>query len=269
MGTDMIDFAAVVTDEPVGSGQYRYIATHAWSMASFGTATRIYGAYLGEHLMREWVPVDPRQDWLLERENTDRRQWLVGSAEQAVADGFELRDGWPSGRWRAPYGDFYAADAHREPGPRPGWWQVPTPEFLVGLPRDPQRLHQRLSTDSRDDRPGYTGVLVYALDALRTGLVPADLRAALYRALLMLPGMTIVESAQNLDGVPAVALVHDDGTRRTEVFIDPANGHFIGERDTVTSNTDRGLKAGTVTKHTAVRTATADAIGGVPASVDR
>lgn len=252
-----------VIDEPIEPGQYRYLATRAWWMASFGSRRRSY-AYLAEHLMREWIPADARDDWLLERENTGRRQWVLGTAEQAIADGFEVVDSWPTGRWRAPYGNYYARDQHSTTDAEPGWWQLPTADFLAGLPRDPERLLQRLKADGREDRPGYTGALVYALDALRTGLIPADLRAALYQALLKLPGMAAVDGATNLDGSAAVALVHNDGTLRTEAFIDPTNGHFIGERDTVTG---RGhLPSGTVTASTAVHRVTVDTVGARPAS---
>src|SRR6266536_2371760 len=101
--------------------------------------------------------------------------------------GLRSKDRWPTGRWRAPHGNFFAADAGQEPGPQQGCWQVPTPDFFAALPRGARRLHDRLRTDSPADRPGYTGVLTYAIYALQTGLVPADLRAALYRALLLLP----------------------------------------------------------------------------------
>jgi hypothetical protein len=79
--------------------------------------------------------------------------------------------------------------------------------------------------------PGYTGVLTYAVDALSTWLVPADLRAALYRALL-LPAITMTETAA--DGRHCVSLVLDDGARRTDLLIDSANGQFAGLRRTLT-----------------------------------
>ncbi|MBO0841121.1 MAG: hypothetical protein J2O49_09915, partial [Sciscionella sp.] len=72
------------------------------------------------------------------------------------------------------------------------------------------------------------------------------------------------DNAENLHGEPAVALVLDDGRNRTELLVDPANGRFIGERDTVSRADVRGLRPGTVTAFTAVRTATVDAIGEPP-----
>jgi hypothetical protein len=65
---------------------------------------------------------------------------------------------------------------------------------------------------------------------MQTGLVPADLRAALYRTLLLLPTATMSETAADKahQERPGVSLVLDDGTRRTEILIDSANGHFAG-----------------------------------------
>lgn len=75
-------------------------------------------------------------------------KWVLGNAERALADGFEVVDRWPTGRWRAPYGNYYARDQHSTTDAEPGWWQVPTADFLAGLPRDPERLLQRLKVDT-------------------------------------------------------------------------------------------------------------------------
>ncbi|MGH3436956.1 MAG: hypothetical protein ACRDRN_10880 [Sciscionella sp.] len=82
------------------------------------------------------------------------------------------------------------------------------------------------------NRAGYVGPWVYALDALRTGLVPADLRKGLYRALQQLPGVRPAASATNLEGAPALALVLELSPIRQEMLTDPRTGHYIGERQT-------------------------------------
>jgi len=255
---------AVVTDDPAAPTQYRYIGTHAWWLASFGAGTKQY-AYLGENIVRQWVPVDPQREWLLDRQVTGHRVWLSGSPEQALAEGVGVTDGWPAGRWRAAYGDYYTSPG-RKPTPRNGSWQQPTTEFLAGLPREPRALYSRLEADSPQDRPGYVGAVVYARDALRTGLVPASMRAALYQALLLVPGMVLEDNAQNADGQPGIALVMDDGVYRIEIVIDPGTGQFIGERETLASdNLDLSLAAGTVMQSTAVTTAIVGEIETLPA----
>jgi hypothetical protein len=232
-------------------------------MTSLGSARHRY-CYLAEHISQMWIPADQRQDWLLVRRSTGRRVWLLRSEQEAVRAGLDIREPWPTGRWRAPYGDFFAAASGRQPGSADGCWQSPTPSFLATLPRDPRQLLNRLQADSPNDRPGYSGVFTYATDALRTGLVPAGLRAVFYQALLLLPATQIADVPG--DGVGQhVSLRHDDGTVLREIFIETANGQFAGERATLTSATHE-LPAGSVTTCTAVSIATLDAAGQEPSS---
>lgn len=259
----MTDPAAASTDEPLGPDQCRYITTRAWWMATHSSPPHRY-SYLAEVISRIWVPSDQQKDWLMDRQLTGRRMWIRGSEEQAAQAGVQISDAWPTGRWRAPHGDFFAASAGQQPSPREGSWQIPTPEFLAALPRDPRQLLNRLQADSPNDSPGYIGAFAYAADALRTGLVPADLRAALYRALLILPDAQITEPADTEKGQD-IALSADDGHHRSEIFITSANGQFAGERSTVTRDTG-DLKTGTVTQSTAVTITTVDSIGQMPPS---
>jgi hypothetical protein len=263
------DLAIAVSDRPMASHQYRYVETHAWWLGTFGPHQ-----HLTEHRLRQWVPARPEREWVLERELTGAQTWLTGSAEEARDDGFDLRGIVPVGRFRAPYGDFDAGpDAElgldldttfcaRPRPPRRGSWQSPTPEFLQRLPRDPAALLARL----REDNPGsWFGPFAAAVTALRTALVPAELRAAFFRALSALPGVHIGDEALNIDGQACLAIVHDAGRTRTELLLDPADGQFAGERDTVRADSRCGLPAGTVISTTAVRTAVVDAAGELPA----
>jgi hypothetical protein len=254
------ELAIRTTDEPMQPDQYRYIATHAWWIGSFSHRDAVH-VHLSEHLLQQWTPAQPDRDWLLDREVTGRLTWLVGSGEEARAAGFDLFDAWPCGRFRAPHGDFYAQLHGAAPRRRSGGWTTPTPEFLARLPRDPDALRARLCEDSSPGR--YTGPFSTGLDALRTCLVPADLRAVLYRVLLGLPAVRIRE-VTDVDGNPCLALVHDDGPTRTELLIDPVDGQFAGERDTLRRGSPCGLTAGTVISSTSVRTAVVDRIGALP-----
>ena len=101
-------------------------------------------------------------------------------------------------------------------------------------------------------------------DAVRSGLVPADLRAALYAALTALPAVEVNGHATDCEGNPRLALVHDDGPTRTELIIDPVNGTFAGERDTLRTASRLGLPAGTVVLCTSVTTRVVDTLGGLP-----
>ena len=100
--------------------------------------------------------------------------------------------------------------------------------------------------------------MVFIADLLRTGLVPADLRAALYKAAAMIPGVTIMEGQANLDGRTGVAIGRTEGTlMRQEIIIDPKTGQVIGERQVLTK--DYGvMPTGTPLAWTAVETSVSD-----------
>jgi hypothetical protein len=250
-------------DRPLGPDQYRYVATRGWWMGSFGTSAGML-LHLTEQWIRQWIPARPERDWLLDREVTGRVRWLTGSAREAAAEGFDLADAVPTGRYRAAHGDYYAALDGLAPRRRPGSWHAPTTEFLAGLPRDPQALLTRLCADGPEGRAA-SQPFARAVGAMRSGLVPADLRAAFYAALVTLPAVSVDGCAKDLDSNARMAFVHDDGPTRTELFVDPADGGFAGERDTLRTRSRLGLAAGTVVLCTTVVSTVVDTIGGVPA----
>jgi hypothetical protein len=255
------DLSIAATDRPLRLDQYVYVETHAWWLSTHGPHQ-----LLAEHRLRQWVPADVERDWVLERETTGAQEWINGSAEAALADGYDLRPAAPVGRFRAPHGEFDSAADEEPPCGRArrtrGSWQTPTREFFARLPRDPETLVQRL----RDENTGsWFGPFAAGVTALRTCLVPAELRAALCLAMACLPGVRAAEGVENVDGVACLALVHDAGRTRTELMLAPADGQFAGERDTVRTGSRSGLAAGTVISSTAVRTAVVDAEGALPA----
>jgi hypothetical protein len=255
--------AVRTADRPLGPDQYRYIATRGWWMGSFGTSTGLL-LHLTEQWIRQWVPARPDRDWMLDREVTGRVRWLTGTAQEADDEGFDPAAGVPTGRFRATHGDFYAGLDGQRAGPRTGTWHTPTTTFLAGLPRDPRALLARLRADGPEGRTA-SQPFARATGTLRSGLVPADLRAALYAALAALPAVTLDEQATDCAGNARLALVHDDGPTRTELIIDPVDGAFAGERDTLRTASRLGLAAGTVVLCTSVTTSVVDTLGGLPA----
>jgi hypothetical protein len=175
------------------------------------------------------------------------------------------------GEWRARCGEFYRVPAIRSDEPCPAGpqdasgWQNPTPQWIAGLPRDPGDLYQRLSEDSLPNDRGNMEILVTAADALRTGRLPADLRAALYQALTYVPGLDVTDAVANLDGAKGTALgMTDRNGIRQEIIVDPATGRFIGEREVVTRTDELGLAPGTVIGFTSLKTAVVNRRGARP-----
>jgi hypothetical protein len=247
-------------DEPLGPGEYRYIATHAWWMATMDEYS-----YLAENVLETWVPADRTQEWLLRRDVTGARMWVSGTEEEARADGLPIDEpSWPEGEWRAPCGDFYAAEAGDEPCRGEGGWQRPTPEFLAAIPTDTERLYDRLRRDTAGRGSDENlEMVVYVADALRTGLVPAELRAAMYRVLAKVPGIQITEQVANLDGRRGTAYGISAGGHRHDIIVDPASGQFIGERQIAEEGRD-DLPDGTVTSSTSVTMSVVPAMGARP-----
>lgn len=240
------------------SADIRYIEYRAWWLAMGGTGNELQYAYVAENLLETWVPRDRAQEWLLRRTLTGRRRWLVGDESQPVAPG------WPTGEWRAPYGDFYAAERNRtQAESAPGLWHRPNPAWLDDLPRDPELLLSQLRASLPGHLRSEARLLRRAADALRTGELPADLIVALFQGLAGLPGVVVRESVADLDGRLGTALVAESDVQTEEVIFAPDAGEFLGERTTLTADSD-GVPAGTVTTFTSMNIALADALGVAP-----
>lgn len=238
-------------DEPLAPGAYRYVTTHAWELSVTVTEDGNY-AFLVEQLGETWVPADDSQAWLERDRETGAYKWVTGDEEAAKEAGLLPKPGKPVSS-SAPLCD--GGDCG---------WQNPSHEFLASLPRDATALYDRLRTDSRGkgSDPNLE-VVVYVADVLRSGMVPADLRAALYRALALVPTLEITEKVANLDGMKGTAYGVSAQGQRHDVIIDPKTGEFIGERQ-VTDDSESLIPPNTVTSYTSVTTAVAPKIGVVP-----
>lgn len=249
-------------DPPLRPDQYRYVTTRAWNLSTSVVGGKDFTA-LVESRSEVWVPADPTRDWLLVRGETGESKWLKGTEAAARAAGVPIDGAQPAERITAPCGRFYSGGVDSCTGP--GAWQVPTPAFLAGLPRDPAQLLARLERDAPDNSRGRAELLVYVADLLRSPmLVPADLRSALYLALARIDGLTVTPGAVDLDGRSGTALGIDDKQSRQEIIVDPATGEFIGEREVLLPSATY-LPPGTVTSYSSVRATVVDAIGQVPA----
>jgi len=109
---------------------------------------------------------------------------------------------------------------------------------------------------------------------LSSGLVPADLRAALYTvAATRIPGITVTDRTANLDGRAGVAVgrvqsgpAQSGSDVRQDIIFDSVGGQYIGERQvTIGANVQFDVPPGTAIESTAVAVEVADQ-PGFPAS---
>jgi hypothetical protein len=213
----------VQPDEPIGPDQYRYTASRSWHAVrdKTGKVHRDMSLLVMVGLeVEQWVPGDPTRECAFHVTNGDRK-YLIGDAELAELENLPLPE---------PGSDDYtrACDKSEDRG-----WVSPTPELLASLPRDPVQLHDRLRDDKermRDYSDDEIRVAASVNTLLMSGVVPADLRAALYRALAMTPGLTIIEQVADLDGRQGTAFGLRQGDHRLDIIINTATGQYVGSR---------------------------------------
>ncbi|MFF1609416.1 CU044_5270 family protein [Amycolatopsis sp. NPDC058278] len=262
------DMIHVTGEAPIPAGKFRYTETRGWYLVA--SKERQF-AFLAEELRQTWQPSDFDSEWLLKIRQTGNKQWLVGNEQTPTTEGQNKNEIRQSGEWRARGGQF-PEKALIFAGRGAGKWSAPTKQQLADLPRDPQQLYDLMLKDPYlANKPRGGGVLAVAATLLKTGVVPADLKEAVYRAVAKIPGLKITAQVANLDGRKGVALgvTPPDGTYLYEIIVDCDTGEFIGERTTqFTPGGDagiEGIKADTVTSYSSVRTAITDQAGTVPA----
>lgn len=262
------DMIHVTGEAPIPAGKFRYTETRGWYLVA--SKERQF-AFLAEELKQTWQPSDFDSEWLLKVSQTGNKQWLLGNEQTPTTEGQNKNEIRKSGEWRARGGQFPEM-ALLTAGRRAGEWGAPTEQQLADLPRDPQQLYDLMLKDPYlVNKPRGGGVLRLAADLLKTGVVPADLKEAVYRAVAKIPGLKITAQVANLDGRKGVALgvTPPDGGYLYEIIVDCDTGEFIGERTTLLmpggEGGIEGIKANTVTAYSSVRTAITDQAGTVPA----
>lgn len=253
--TRAADLASRVVDRPLAPGQYRYVRSRVEGITvELGSTTATYS----EIVQEEWIPADRRDEWMFRNRNVATR-WLEGHEGQGRPEpGSAFKDG---AEFRGTCGNYsYMAEGSPDRCVN-GEFHAPTPEFVAALPKDPAQMLARLKDAGQ---AGDSGALMQAREALNSGQYPAEVRATIFRALALLPGLVVTDNRANLDGKEGVALGMKYFEDFTEIIIDPANGDYIGGRETVAEDLpddQGGLEKGTVRSSSAVTTKIVDAQG--------
>jgi RNA polymerase sigma-70 factor (ECF subfamily) len=276
------------SDPPLAPGQFYYLRTVEVAGTQIGGTSCGDLFYLHKNVYETWVPKDWGDQWMYRRADNVAKEYLrPGDAAKVQRCAPEEPSSGPEVR-KAPAGMFYPDGVDRpdqqprdpsgaivyQPSPAEaakylagGSWQRPTPPFMAGLPRDPSQLLRRVYHDSAGRGRGKDDeAFVYIRDVLRSGVVPADLRAALFSAAALIPGVRLVSDSVNLDGRHGVAVaLSDHGDSRVELIFDPASGEVIGEREVaLKSGYIPGVRSGTTIEYTSVSRQIANAMGTVP-----
>ncbi|MFI5585486.1 CU044_5270 family protein [Amycolatopsis sp. NPDC051758] len=257
------DLSVGAVDQPVGPGQFRYVAEHTWVGRGVQTGDTTGYTYLWEQQIERWIPADAHDVWQEDRKILTTGKFLGGSVPQSQAPEPELTS-TDQGRWQGRCGDFFPKSKPAKKCDDPADWD--SPAFYATLPHDPAQLYTKLQelTKGRGSTPA--AMFHFGTEILRAGQMPAELRAQWYRALAKIPGMTVLAAETNLDGRTGVALGLDDRHEIRQLIIDPATGGFIGERTVAGAEpSEAWIKPGTELGASAITTAVAGRLGEVPA----
>lgn len=256
---EVLNNAAALTiktvDPVVGPGQYLKIdSTNLWLSTygvqnpseSIGSNTTVQ--WLDTEKMSMYVPANHDDEWVWDRSGRIPTTFF---SEQAKEIGLQQAQqmGDTSEHLKAAKGAFYDSTS-----------TFPSKKELAEYSRDPSMLLNGIYLKTLGAGQSVDGeALVYIADLLRTGLIPADLRAALYKAAALIPGVVVTENQATLDSQNGVAIGRVEGASnvRQDIIIDPANGQLIGERQ-VAMEAMGSVPAGATISWTSIRTTVVD-----------
>lgn len=236
------------SDPTVEAGQYLEVSTKQESQAAFGDANE-YSA-LVPYTITVYRPADVSAQWTLVRTSGEPTQFFpAASATEAAAE------------WKRE-GNAYPTETLHGAGGRFEGYADWTPAHLAEMPTDPDELSTWVSEHATGSASHEEAMTTLIGDDLATGLVPADLRSAMYEVLAKIPGTTITHDAVTLDGRTGTAIGRDEPNRdgeHSEIVIDPDTGAYLGSR-TLTGSASRVLPKGTVLDSSSVTTTVVDSV---------
>ncbi|XAS69469.1 CU044_5270 family protein [Micrococcaceae bacterium Sec5.7] len=242
--------ATIQTADPVvNAGQYLKIqSTNLWGSAAVDENGKEY-QWLDTEKQTMYVPANRDDEWVWERSGRIPTTFFDEASKQYVD---RIQAGGPEAYvLRGANGAFYGPGSEST---------FPSSSYLDSLSRDPRVLLDDIYQKTSGKGQSVDGeALVFIADLLRTGVVPGDLRAPLYKAAALIPGVTVTDEQATLDGRKGIAIgrVENFSHFRQDIIIDPHNGLPIGERQVLTE--PRGtMPVGTATSWTTVETTVAD-----------
>ncbi|MFK0008475.1 CU044_5270 family protein [Paenarthrobacter sp. NPDC090520] len=258
---EILDNAAATTiktsDPAVKPGQFLKVDTKAVYASTTTRADGTAVSWLDTTGGQVYIPGDLSGEWVWNREP---RVPATFFGEESKAEAERLMEAMKTensgpqleGILRGKGGDFYGSPQRI--------LDMPLPEAVKTLPREPQALLDLIYLKTKGKGPSAEKeALTTIASSLRTGVIPADLRAAMYKAAALIPGVVVADKQATLDGRQGIALgvAWAGGKFREDIIIDPATGLLIGER-TVYLVAESGIPANTASSWTAVRTSVVD-----------
>ncbi|WP_020391350.1 CU044_5270 family protein [Kribbella catacumbae] len=269
--------AAAHPEAPIPPGQYRQVTTLQTYIYEFGPDHKFRATTLMQ--VDEWLPADATRQHLERVLSPVRVDFATPEAKAAA------RTLAPQ-LFQRPKPSIYRVtckgaviDQRTQPqvlkAPCTPDWHHPTAEFLAKQPRDPDALLAKLRNEPlvkgpmtrlQDTREKNTPPDQKAFNrisgALASGILPADLRAALYQAARKIPGIQLLDDVVTLDGRHGRAIGFVYNGYRQDIIISPSNGQSLGSRLVVAdtaplngeSNVSGHLRPGDIYNATSITT---------------
>ncbi|RZB13642.1 hypothetical protein StrepF001_43010 [Streptomyces sp. F001] len=188
----------------------------------------------------------------------DAKQTVPVRDDQFVYTRVQGTDWWEAGKeWKYRRTDWQAVDGRREglatitvldppPGGGPFRGGKSTFDMVMGidpnnatyrkleaLPADPEKLYQKIWADTEGQGPTHEEAAMEMIDSMldRSVLIP-DVSAALYRAAAKIPGVTVVEDAQDAAGRHGIGLTFQDSDDLDTWVFDKTSLDYLGTDET-------------------------------------
>ena len=119
-----------------------------------------------------------------------------------------------------------------------------TRKQFLAFPTDPLTAYDRILAHVGDGGHSVEGQVFDAIGtALRESPAPSDLRAALYRALALVPGVTLVGTLTDRAGRSGTAVAFTEAGTRRELIFDPETSELLAEREVLVDPTSAEIDA--------------------------
>jgi hypothetical protein len=229
--------ARTTQTEPAASirpGQYVYRKTTELAVATYSFGDKNVNVY-EEQRHEMWL--DPRHGLqpvrIVQTTGLNRKPVTPADAALAAQVGFDLNAPPVTSDSDKPVKGGPGIPA---PAAQPPSLRYPTPEYLAGLTTDPARLLAllRRAAKAEGNTKWSTDKIAFQIvgDLFEQGdpIIPAALRAGLYRAIALMPGIQRIEGQTDFGGRRGVAIGFAEGGQRQDILLDPTTLHPIGNR---------------------------------------
>lgn len=249
------DISIRTSDPVLAPGQFLKIDDAQTTYSGPPADSPQVGHWLATNRIITYVPADGGNSWMVVRTQLPPADIVGGTEAEADA----ARQFASDTEADSPLHGVFTGTNGR------GDYYAPTGGDFSIYPRNVDLLYTYFDLTVQGSSSHNQAIWVGVNDLLREATVPADLRAALYRVLARIPGVTVQENSVELGGRTGVAFTRVDPdsmvNQREELIVDTESGQVIGTRTVLLQPEEaRNIPAGTVTYSNSIHTSVVDGL---------